>query len=104
MNTWTATKKSEDNHLPPIKACYSKLNLSEVSVYDNNHAQRVWREFGVKNLGDYHDLYLEMDVLLLCNVFETLRTTCLEHYTLTTHFYTSLGLASQASLKRPRLA
>ena len=44
--------------------------------------------------GDYHDLYLKMDVLLLSNIFETFGMTCLEHYTFDlAHFYTSLGLA-----------
>ena len=44
----------------------------------------------MKDLGDYHDLYLKMDVLLFNNVFKTFRTTCLEHYTLDpVHFYTS---------------
>ena len=48
----------------------------------------------MKNLEDYHNLYLETDVLLLSNVFETFKMTFIEHYDLNlAHFYTSLGLA-----------
>ena len=55
----------------------------------------------MKNLGDYHDLYLDTDVLLLSNIFETFRTTCLERYVLDpAQFYTSPGLAWQACVKK----
>ena len=55
----------------------------------------------MKDLGDYHDLYLKTDVLLLSNVFKTFRMTCLEHDALNpAHFYTSPGLAWQACLKK----
>ena len=52
------------------------------------------------SLGNYHDIYLATDVLLLADVFEAFRNTCLEHYKLdSAHFYTALGLAWQALLK-----
>ena len=55
----------------------------------------------MKNLRDYHDLYLKTDVLLLSNIFETFRTTCLKHYAVDpAHFYTSPGMALQACLKK----
>ena len=98
-------EKFRENHLPLIKAFYSKLNLSGISECDYDHAQRVWKAFGMKNLGDYHDLYLETDVLLLSSIFETFRMTCLEHYALDlTHFYTSPGLAWQACLKKTEVS
>ena len=98
MDDWS---KFGENQLPPIESFYSKLNLSGISECDYDHAQRVWSEFGMKSLGEYHDLYLKTDVLLLANVFETFRRTCLEHYQLDpAHFYTSLGLAWQACLKK----
>ena len=75
--------------------------MSDISKYDYEHAQKVWKEFGIKNLGEYHDLYLKTDVLLLSNVFEVFRNTCLEYYKLDPdHFYTSPGLAWQACLKK----
>ena len=75
--------------------------MSSISEDDYQHAQRVWKEFGIHNLGDYHDLYLRTDVVLLANVFEAFRDTCLKHYSLDpAHFFTSPGLAWKACLKR----
>ena len=97
MSSWD---KFEESQLPPIEAFYSNLNMSNVSKDDYEHAQRVWKEFRIRNLGEYHDLYLKTDVILLANVFEAFRDTCLEHYSLdSAHFYTSPGLAWKACLK-----
>ena len=46
---------------------------------DYEHAQKVWKEFKMKTMGDYHDLYLKTDVLLLADVFEEFRSICLEN-------------------------
>ena len=71
-----------------------------ISEEDYQHAHRVWKEFGIHNLGDYHDLYLRTDPVLLVNVYEAFRNTCLKHYKLDlAHFYTSPGLAWKACLK-----
>ena len=93
--------KFTETQLPPIEAFYSNLNMSNVSEVDYEHAQRVWGEFKINDLGEYHDLYLRTDVILLANVFEAFRDTCLEHYSLDpAHIYTSPGLAWKACLKR----
>ena len=93
--------KFEQSQLPPIESLYSNLNMSNVSKGDYQHAQRVWKEFRIRSLGEYHNLYLRTDVILLANVFEAFRDTCLEHYSLDpAHFYTSAGLASKACLKK----
>ena len=74
--------------------------MSSISQDDYQHTQKVWEEFGIRNLGDYHDLYLRTDVVLLANVFEAFRDTCLKHYKLDpAHFYTSPGLDWKACLK-----
>ena len=73
--------------------------MSSISEEDYQHAQRVWKEFGIHNLGDYHDLYLRTDVVLLANMFEAFRDTCLRHYKLDPA-HTSPGLAWKACLKR----
>ena len=87
----------EETQLPPISAFYSNLNMFSISEEDYQHAQRVWKEFGIHNLGDYHDLYLRTDVVLLANVYEAFRDTCLKHYKLDpAHFYTSPRLAWKA--------
>ena len=74
--------------------------MSSISEEDYQHPQRVWKEFGIRDVGDYHDLYLRTDVVLLANVYEAFRDTCLKHYKLDpAHFYTSPGLAWKACLK-----
>ena len=99
MTSWD---KFEETKLPPIEAFHNNLNMSDISEYDYEHVQKVWKEFKLKNLGEYHDLYLKTDVLLPSNVFEaTFRNPCLENYKLDpVHFYTSPGLAWQACLKK----
>ena len=93
--------KFEESQLPPIKAFYSNLNMTNVSKADYQCRQRVWKEFRIRNMGEYHDLYLKTDVILLANVFEAFRDTCIEYYKLDgAHFYTSPGLAWKACLKK----
>ena len=97
VNSWD---RFNETQLPPIDAFYSNLNMSSISEEDYQHTQQVWKEFGIHNLGDYHDLYLRTDVVLLANIFEAFRDTCLKHYKLDpAHFYTSPGLAWKACLK-----
>ena len=98
LNFWD---RFNETQLSPIDAFYSNLNMSSIREEDYQHAQRVCEEFGIHNLGDYHDLYLRTDVVLLENVYEAFRDTCLKHYKLDpAHFYTSPGLAWKACLKR----
>ena len=66
MTNWDRFKETK---LRPREAFYSKLNMAGVRKEDYEHARRVWKEFGLKDLGEYHDLYLETDVILLANVF-----------------------------------
>ena len=98
MDGWD---KFEEKRLPSKDEFYSKLNMSGISEKDYQHACKVWNEFGLKNMGDYHDLYLETDVILLANVFESFRKVCLDNYGLDpAHFYTAPGLAWKACLKK----
>ena len=66
----------------PKGSFHSAVNMSDISQYNYEHAQKVWGAFSSKNLGEYHDLYLKTDVILLANVFEAFRDTCLECYRL----------------------
>ena len=101
MDDWD---KFKETILPPKEAFYSKLSMAGVSEEDYEHACRVWSELGINNLGEYHDLYLCMDVILLANVFEAFRKVCLDNYGLDpAHFYTALGLAWKACLKNTRI-
>ena len=71
---------------------------------DYEHAQQVWYRITSEHenitLGNYHDIYLKTDVLLLADVFETFWDRCLKHYKLdSAHFDTTSVLAWQALLK-----
>ena len=68
------------------------------------HAQKVFEERKLKDLGEYHDLYLKSDVLLLADVFENFRKICLEIFEVDPpKFISALGLAWQAALKRTQV-
>ena len=87
--------------LPPKDAYYSKLSEAHVDDEDYAHAQKVWKAFNCKNLREYSDLYSRTNVLLLADVFETFRKTCLRQYSLDpAHYYTSPGLSWDALLKK----
>ena len=89
-----------ETQLPPKKEFFSKLNDEFISDEDYQHAIKVWNTFDCKTFRDYHNLYLKSDVLLLADVFENFRKTCLHHYNLDpAHYYTSPGLAWDACLK-----
>ena len=93
-------EKFSEEKLPPKEAFYSKLNDCGVSDEDYEYAQNIWKEFEIKNLGEYHDLYLKSDVLLLADVFEEFRNICLENYSLDPAWYfTSPGLSWDVLLK-----
>ena len=60
--------------------------------------------FRIKNLGEYHDLYVQSDTLLLADVFENFRDNCMEIYELdTAHFLPAPGLSWQACLKKKKV-
>ena len=86
--------------LPPKEEFYSILNDEHITDKDYQHAQTVWNTFNLKNMGEYHDLYLKSDILLLADVFENFRKTCLQYYKLDPcHYFTSPGLSWDAMLK-----
>ena len=92
--------KFEQTKLPKYDEFYSILNDENITTGQYNQAQNVWNTFRLKNMGDYHDLYLESDVLLLTDVFENFRKTCLLYYKLDLcHYFTSPGLSWDAMLK-----
>ena len=86
--------------LPSKEDFYSILNDEHITDKDYQHAQTVWDAFSLENMGEYHDLYLKSDILLLADVFENFRKTCLQYYKLDPcHYFTSPGLSWDAMLK-----
>ena len=89
-----------ETQLPSIEKFYSKLSDEKIKDVDYEHAQKVWNEFNCKTIGDYHALYLKTDVVLLADVFQTFRKTCMDSYKLDPlHYYTAPGLSWDALLK-----
>ena len=66
-------EKVNETELPPKKDFYSNLNLEDICDEDYKHAQKVWGVFEIKNVGEYHDLYVQSDTLLLSDIFENFR-------------------------------
>ena len=98
MDSW---ERFNETSLPPKKAFYRELTVEDITDKDYNHAQKVWRVFRIKNIGEYHDLYVFCDTLLLADVFEKFRDKCIEIYGLDpSPFLSAPGLAWQACLKK----
>ena len=92
--------KFEETNLPSPEAFYNKLHDENISPEDYSQAETVWCKMNIKNLGEYHDLYLKTDVLLLADVFENFRKVCLKFYKLDpAHYYTSPGLSMDAAYR-----
>ena len=101
MDSW---EKFEGTKQPTKNECYSKLSMRGISYQDYDHAQHVWNritpEFENFTSWNYHDVYLAKDVLFLVDVFETFRSTCLEHHKLDPEqFCAALCFGWQALLK-----
>ncbi|XP_054276530.1 uncharacterized protein LOC128995537 [Macrosteles quadrilineatus] len=96
----TSFDKLEERQLPPKSAFYSRLSEEEISDEDYSHAENVWKNFNIKTLGEYSDMYVKCDVLILCDAFENFRKTCLLTYNLDpAYYFTTPGLAWDAMLK-----
>ena len=93
-------EKFNQTELPTKDQFYSILNDQHITDDEYEHANKVWNTFMIKTMGEYHDLYLVSDVLLLTDVFENFRKTCMQYYKLDPcHYFTSLGLCWDAMLK-----
>ena len=94
-------EKFNETSLPSKKDFYSNLNMENIDDIDYRNGNNVFKRFKLKNIGEYHDLYVQSDTLLLADVFENFRNTCLKVYELDpVHFLSIPGLAWQACLKK----
>ena len=80
--------------LPSKENFYSSLTVKKISGKEYEHVLKVWNKFEMKKMKDYHDLYLECDVLLLAEVFEKFRNNRLKNYGLCPSHYLSAPVLS----------
>ena len=91
MDSW---ERFDETSLPNKEGFSSSLNMEDITDVDHTHAKRVFKSLNNKNLGHYHDLYAQSDILLLADVFENFRTKCIEINELDpAHFLSAPGLA-----------
>ena len=69
-------ERFQETQLPEKEKFYSSLSGKGITDEDYAHAKQVWETFGCRNLGDYHDLYVVTDSVLLADVFENFRKVC----------------------------
>ena len=68
------------------------------------HVKRVCKDFEIKRLREYHNLYVQSDILLLAEVFENFRNICLEIYELDpAKFLSAPGLSLEAASKNAKV-
>ena len=101
MDSW---QKFNEKSLPSKEDFYSNLNMENIDDIDYRHGNNVFKRFELENLGDYHDLYVQSDTLLLADVFENFRDMCIKEYELDPGYFLSLpGLVWQACLKKTNI-
>ena len=87
-------QRFNETSLPDKEAFYSNLNMEDITDVDYRHGKKVFEYLINKNLGDYHDLYVQSDTLLLADVFKYFRNMCIKVYELdSAHFLSAPGLA-----------
>ena len=98
MDNW---ERFDETLLPSKESFSSNLNMENIDDTDYRHGNNVFKRFKLKNLGEYHDLYVQSDTFLLADVFENFINTCLKVYELDpAHFLSLPELAWQACLKK----
>ena len=87
--------------LPDKETFYSNLHMENITDIDYRHANSVFKKFKLENLGEYHDLYVQSDTLLLADVFENSRNICIKVYEIDpAHLLLAPGSAWQGCLKK----
>ena len=101
MDNW---ERFNETSLPSKESFYSNLSMESIEDIDYRHGNNVFNKFKLNNLGEYHDLYVQRDTLLLADVFENFRDMCIKEYELDpAHFLSLPGLAWQACLKKTNI-
>ena len=98
MDSWL---RFNETSLPDKEGFYSNLHMEGITDAGHRHADNVFKKFKLKHLGEYCDLHVQSDTLLLADVFENFRNMCIKVYELDpAHFLHAPRLAWQARLKK----
>ena len=102
MNTWMNRKSLIETSLPEQNSTHGNLNMRDIADADYMHAKRICKDFEIKDLGEYQDLYLKSDTFLLADVFKNFRKKCLEIYQLnSSNFFFRARIGMTSGLKNP---
>ena len=83
---------------------HSHLNMEDITDADCAYVKRVYKDFEINNLGEYHDLYAHSDTLLLADVFQNFQNICVKTNKFNpATFLTVPGLARQGALKKTKV-
>ena len=95
----------DETELPNEKESWrDNLNQQDITNEDHNQAHKVWDTFNIKDMREYHDLYVRVDTLQFVDIFENFRKTCLDICKLDpAHFVSAPGLTWQACLKHTKI-
>ena len=96
MDNW---EKFDKISLPNKESFHSNLNMENIDDIDYRHGNSVFKRFKLKNLGEYHDLSVQSDTLLLADAFENFRNACLKVYELDPAHYLSLPCLKKTNIK-----
>ena len=101
MNDW---EKFNETPFHEKEDFYSHLNIGDITDTDYTQAKRVCWDFEIKILGQYHDLPVQSNMLMLADVFENFRNICLKRYKLDpAKFLSAPGLIWQVALKKTKV-
>lgn len=101
IDSWT---RLDETSLPSKDSFFSVLTGNHISDDEYEFARKVWAGFNLRTLGEYSDLYMKTDILLLADVFEHFRQTCHDIYKLDpAHYFTAPGLSFDAMLKHTQV-
>ena len=95
-------EKFDETSLPNKEDFYSNLNMEDINDIDYRHANNVLKRFELENLGQYHDLYVQSDTLLLADAFENFRDMCTKVYKLDLAHFLSLSLSLSLVFKESK--
>ena len=78
--------------------------MEDVTDADYTLVKRGFKDFKIKKLGEFHDLYVQSDSFLLADAFKNFQNTCLETHELDpAHIFTAQELAWQTALKKTKV-